>query len=110
MDERLAARQAVITTLRKLPSTAPTTPARTTAAATSLTSGSRRALYPPVMSRQEFWTMLAAPYELIETNAFSSYVMFTRSSDVDPPGPSTNAPPWMVSPPRRRSSSLSVLS
>ena len=58
-----------ITTLRKLPSTAPTTPARTTAAAMGPPPGSRRTLYPPVMSRQEFWTMLALPYELMPMKA-----------------------------------------
>ena len=51
--------------------------------------------------------MLALPYELIEMNAYSSYVMFTRFEPTSiPPGPSTNAPPWMVSPPRSRSVSL----
>ena len=53
--------------------------------------------------------MLALPYELIETNAFSSYVMFTRFDPTSiPPGPSTNAPPWIVRPPRSRSTSLSA--
>ena len=51
---------------------APTTPARTTAAATCPPPGSRRTLYDdPVMSRQEFWTMLALPYESIVVKAFS---------------------------------------
>ena len=54
--------------------------------------------------------MLALPYELIEMKAPSSYVMFTRFDPTSiPPGPSTNAPPWMVRPPRRRRSSLSLL-
>src|SRR4029450_12063170 len=83
-----------ITTLRKLPTTAPTTPARTTTAAMGPPPGSRRTLYDdPLMSRQEFWTMLALPYELIEMNALSSYVMFTRFEPTSiPPGPSANAP------------------
>ena len=53
--------------------------------------------------------MLALPYELIEMNALSSYVMFTRFEPTSIlPGPSTNAPPDRE-PARSRSSSLSVL-